>query len=137
MTPDELLQRIAQTLKKEVGPAVEGAYPRTQAFLAAAVLEKLARQLHLAESHAAAEASDMASLVEDLKTLAMQLELPQPVQAAIAAVVARRDGPALSGLIEALYAERTALGAKAFEALLGRVRRSLRAAIDRQAAYSS
>ena len=79
----------------------------------------------------------MAGAAANIVLVGDQMQLPQPVQAAIAGVAARRDGPAQSALIEALYAERVALGAKAFDALVGRVRRSLRAAIDRQAAYSS
>ena len=47
LAPDELLERIARTLKKEIGPAVEDAYPKTQAFMAAVVLQKLAGQLRL------------------------------------------------------------------------------------------
>jgi tetratricopeptide (TPR) repeat protein len=38
-----LLRRIAQTLRESIGPAVEAEYPRTQAFMAAVVLQKLGR----------------------------------------------------------------------------------------------
>jgi hypothetical protein len=44
MSHGELLQRIARTLKQDVGPAIEAEYPKTQAFMAAVVLEKLGRQ---------------------------------------------------------------------------------------------
>jgi hypothetical protein len=47
MNHGELLQRIASTLKRDVGPAIEAEYPKTQAFMAAVVLQKLGRQLDL------------------------------------------------------------------------------------------
>jgi hypothetical protein len=137
MSPDELLLRIAQTLKKDVGPAVESEYPRTQAFLAAAVLEKLARQLRLAPEHAAAEERDMEILVRDLAELARELVPPEPVRSAVESLSSRRDGAALNELIAALYAHRGRLGQPGFDRLLGRVRRSLRASIDRKTAYAS
>ena len=37
LAPAELLERMAPTLRKEIGPAVDGEYPRTQAFMAAQV----------------------------------------------------------------------------------------------------
>ena len=40
MSPDELLRRLAQTLKHEIAPAVGEAYPKTQAYMASVVLEK-------------------------------------------------------------------------------------------------
>jgi hypothetical protein len=40
--PPELLGRLATTLREEIGPSVNGGYPRTQAFMAAVVLEKVA-----------------------------------------------------------------------------------------------
>ena len=40
-------------------------------------------------------------------------------------------------LVEALYAGRDELGTERFDALLGRIRLTLRASIDRQLEYSS
>ena len=51
MNPDQLLERIATTLKRDIGPAVLGDYPKTQAFMAAVVLQKLGRQLGLLHMH--------------------------------------------------------------------------------------
>ena len=51
MTPSELLERLAVTFRSEVGPAIEAEYPRTQAFISAVVLQKLARQLDLETEH--------------------------------------------------------------------------------------
>lgn len=135
MTPEELLERMAGTLRHEVGPAVAEPFAKTQAFMASVILEKLARQLRLAGAHARADGEDRAALVDDLEE---RLGNPAPprVRAALAAV---RDGgdAALSGLVEALYAEREGLGAERFEALLARVRRTLRARLDRQLEFAS
>jgi len=57
VTAGEFLQRIAQALKQHIGPAIEAEYPRTQAFMAAVVLQKLGRHLGLMSEHAAAEAA--------------------------------------------------------------------------------
>ena len=136
MSPDQLLERIAGLLRREIGPAVEQDYPRTQAFMAAVVLQKLGRQLALAEAHRAADSADMAALIADLDAALAVAAVPPEVAAAVAALARDRTTTALCALIEALYAHRTALGAARFEALLGRVRRTLRADIDRRLEFA-
>ena len=69
LAPDELLERIARTLKKDIGPAVEAAYPKTQTFMASVVLQKLAGQLRLAAEHAAASQRDLKEVAEELDQL--------------------------------------------------------------------
>ena len=137
MNPDELLQRIAQTLKQEIGPAIDAAYPKTQAFMAAVVLEKLARQLELAPAHAARDKADADALVADLKKISTPVELPVAVKAATESLRTHFDRTALNGLVEALYTNRDALGQALFGRLLGRVRQTLRANIDRQMQYAA
>jgi hypothetical protein len=136
MSPDELLRRLAQTLKQEIGPAVLEAYPKTQAFMASVVLEKLARQLELAPAHAAAEAADAAALVVDLTAL-LANSAPTGVAAAIAGLTSAPNSSGLNALVEALYAARGELGVERFEQALGRVRQTLRAAVDRQMVYAA
>ena len=135
MSPGALLERLAVTLRKEIGPAVGAEYPRTQAFMAAVVVQKLGQQLALAETHRVAAAADMATLVADLE--ASHQAVPPAVVAAIAALGRDRNAAALSGLVGALYASRAALGVERFDALLGRVRRTMRADIDRRMAFSA
>lgn len=134
MSPGRLLERIAAVLRRDIAPAVGAEYPRTQAFMAAVVLQKLARQLALSEVHTAADAADMEALIADLGQ--SPGALPAPVVAAIAALRGQRDDTRLCALIEALYAHRTALGNARFDALLGRVRRTLRASIDRRMEFA-
>jgi hypothetical protein len=135
MNPDELLERIASSLRREIGPAVAEPFAKTQAFMASVVLEKLAGQLRLIEVHARAEAADRAALVDDLEA-ELGADPPARVRKALAAA---RDGgtDALCNLVEALYAERDALGADCFARALSRARRTLRARLDRQLEVAS
>lgn len=135
MSPDELLERMAGTLRQEIGPAVAEPFAKTQAFMASVILEKLARQLRLADAHARADREDRAALVEDLEGR-LGASAPPRLRAALAAPAHDGDG-ALRELVEALYAGREELGAERFEALLARVRRTLRARLDRQLEYAS
>jgi len=132
----KLLQRIAKTLRNDVGPAVEAEYPKTQAFMAAVVLEKLGRELALADAHRGADAADLQWLLEDLSALRAQRDVPASVGAAFDRFAAARDAQTLSELIAALYAARGDLGDAQFDALLGRVRRTLRAQIDRRLEFA-
>lgn len=137
MTEDELLQRVARTLKQEIGPAVDAEYPKTQAFMAAVVLQKLGQQLALARRHEDTEKADLEALIADLGQ-ALNADLaPGSVREAVAALARTRDKAALCQLIEALYATRAELGAARFAQLLGRTRQALRASIDRQMAYAA
>lgn len=136
MTHDELLQRIATTLKREIGPAIQAEYPKTQSFMAAVVLEKLGRQLGLERAHRAADAADLRALLDDLRGVLGGGETPTSVTEAVQALTRTQDAAALCTLIEALYASRAELGAARFDALLGRVRETLRASIDRRMEYA-
>lgn len=123
---------MAVTLRQQIGPEVGEPFAKTQAFMAAVILEKLSGQLRLADEHARADAADRAALVAELESSS----LPAGVAAAVAAVRTEGDG-ALAGLVTALYRDRATLGAERFDALLGRVRQTLRARLDRQLAYAS
>lgn len=130
MTDGDLLQRIAQILRQDIGPAVDDEYPRTQAFMAAVVLQKVSRHLALAGEHAAAETADLTVLLADLRGLLA--DGPAPVRAALDSLTRTRENAALCRLIEALYAARPALGEARFTAVLGRIRQTLRRNIDRR-----
>lgn len=136
MTPSELLERVAATLKGEVGPAVGEEYPRTQAYFSAVVLQKLGAQMRLAEEHTAADARERDALEQDLRRMLEGAPLPPSLETAFAALSAGGDA-ALCQFIAALYASRDALGETSFDALLGRVRKTLRYALDRRMEYAS
>jgi hypothetical protein len=131
-TGGDLLLRIARTLQRRIGPSIEAEYPRTQAFMAAVVLEKVGRQLASAADHAGAEKTDVEALLADLRALLRDAKAPAGVGEALESLAQARQATALCGLIEALYANRPALGEPTFAALLGRIRRTLRRSIDRR-----
>jgi hypothetical protein len=132
MIAGELLQRIAQSLTQHIGPAIDAEYPRTQAFMAAVVLQKLGRQLALASEQAAVEMADLDGLLADLQGIRENVKVPATVSVAIETLARTRDDAALCDLIEALYVARAALGEVRFAALLGRIRQTLRRSIDRR-----
>lgn len=139
LSPDELLERIARTLKKDIGPAVEAAYPKTQAFMAAVVLQKLAGQLRLDDDHAAASRRDLQDLAielaGELDTAAQAT--PPCLRAAVNTMHQDLDTASVSRLIETLYATRSELGEERFASLIGRVRTRLRARVDREMTYAA
>ena len=139
MHPDELLERIAATLRSEIGPAVGDSFARTQAFMASVILEKLARQLRLADAHTQAGQEDRTALANDLEALTQNALLPSGADRSRGAIAAVRGGgdAELCAVVEALYADRRVLGNDMFDALLGRVRTTLRARLDRQLEFAS
>lgn len=136
MGPDELAARLSATLRSEIGPAVEAPVPRTQAFMASVVLEKLGRQLALAGEHAAADRADLDRLFAALAGRLGGADTPPAVLTALAAAEADGRHQALSPLVEALYAARGELGEERFDAVLATVRPVLRARLDRRMAYA-
>jgi hypothetical protein len=136
MAPDELLARLSGTLRHEIGPAVAEPFPRTQAFMASVILEKLSAQLRLAAEHATAEAADLAALSDALPGL-LGADTPVAVASAVAGLAAEGSATALAALVAALWDEREGLGPERFDAVLARVRITLRARIDRQMAYAA
>lgn len=137
MAHADLIERIAGTLRHEVGPAVTDEYARTQAYMAAVVLGKLAAEMRASADDAAADAADLDALFTDLAALAGRDALPRALAGALASAARERSDAHLSRLVEQLYAAREALGAARFDALLGRVRETLRARLERALAYSA
>ncbi len=135
MTEPELLLRIAATLKQDVAPAVDADYPKTQAFMASIILQKLSRQIARAPAHARATETDLDALLADLQP-ANSPAMSDAVRGAIEALAQARDAATLCRLIEALYGDRTQLGERRFVALLARVRSVLRADIERRLEYA-
>ena len=136
MEPHELLARLATTVREDIAPEVGDGFARTQAFMAAVVLDKLARQLELAEDHAAVERAEIAALVADLDGLLDGADAPE-VRAAARALTATDATSGLAALVEAVHRSRSTIGDALTDTLLGRVRTVLRARVDRQMAYAS
>lgn len=136
MVESGLLERFAATLKGEIGPAVDGEYPRTQAFLGAVVLQKLSAELRLAPAHAEAAARDRAELRRDLGQMLDDAAMSPELRSAFDAIGGEGDD-GLCRFIERLYDERERLGEERFNALRGRVRQGLRRSIDRRMEVAS
>lgn len=137
MSPDELLRRLAQTLKQEIAPAVAEAYPKTQAYMASVVLEKLSRQLALADAHAAAGRADVAALARDLRALLGGSPLPAALGRTLAGLSGAPDKHGLNALVAALYDARDELDAEVFGQSLARIRQTLRLGLDRELVYAA
>jgi hypothetical protein len=133
----DLIERIAGTLRREIGPAVTDEYARTQAYMAAVVLGKLAAEMRARADDAAADAADLDALFHDLAALAGRETLPRALTGALESAARERSDAHLSRLVEQLYAAREALGTARFDALLGRIRQTLRARLERALAYSA
>ena len=130
--PALLLERMAGTLRHDVGPAVEDPFARTQAFMASVVLAKLAGQLR-------AEAEDDAAPTTSPCPAAARAAGGAPPGAA----GRRRRRPRLDGArpggtrsSRRSTPGRDALGDETFERLLGVLRSALRARLDRALAYA-
>lgn len=131
----ELLARMSTTAKQAIAPNTSGP-AKSQAFMLAVVLEKLARQIALEPKHAAAAQRDHDALCADLDR-EHALGFPARTEVAARAVHAEGDAASLCGLVSALYADRAALGDERFHRILGMVRRVLRADVDRRMEYSA
>ncbi len=133
-TAPEVLRRMAATMREQIAPAVDEPFARTQAFMAAVVLGKLAGQLAAADADARVDDQERDALVTALAT---RLSAP-PAELGTALDELRDDGsdPAWNRLVLAVYAGRDALGDD-FDDVLATVRAALRARLDRALAYAS
>ena len=136
MSPEELLRRVGVALRTQVAPATVGAMPRSQAYKASTVLDKLSRQLRLAPEHQAADERDRARLLDDIRQLPAAVEFPR-VRAAVAELAVGEYRAALAGLVDALYSSAEELGAELFERAIARVRVALRAEISRRMEFAA
>ena len=103
----ELLSRLADKVRSEIAPAVDDEYARTQAFMAAVILQRLANQARLGSEHGAAEADDVAGLSNELDTLLAKAdgttEVPSEIRDAVARMRTQASTAAASDVIDALY----------------------------------
>ena len=132
---EQILQALAVTLRTSIGPNLADPFAKTQAFMAAVVLEKLAGQLVASAADAAAGAKEHSELVQDLRT-ALQTTPNLAVGNALDRLAELDCDRNWNVLIEEIHAQREALGT-AHESLLSQVRVVMRARLNRALAYSS
>jgi hypothetical protein len=112
-----LVGEIVSSLRQVIGPAISEPYPKAQAYMAATILEFVARQIEERGASESRKAAVLDALFEDLG----KLGLPARIASAQA-----RDEAALSDLISDLYQARGEIGESVFAAANLRVRRGLR-----------
>lgn len=118
----QLLTAIVASLRDVIAPAIPEPYPRAQAYMAAVILEFVARQVEERRDVAAEKQQALDTLFSDLAALLPGQTLPDS------------DDPdaeaRLSRAIEWLYAERDRLGPETFTAVNQRMRATLRTLLD-------
>ena len=132
MRADELLTRIATTLRNDVAPAVGNDYSKTQTYMATVILNKLAAELRAEQTMRAEREADEQAMYEALVTATGGATLPAALETALNEARQARDDTSQSRLVEQLYAHREALGEARFNELLGVIRAQLKARLERE-----
>jgi len=116
-----LINEIVTSLREVIAPAIAEPYPKGQAYMAAVILEFVARQV---EERSDVEAEKHAILMALMHDLARFPEV---------SLLLRADHLSEAGLcelIEHLYRERGRLGEETFAAANRRIRHALRELLD-------
>lgn len=112
-----LVGEVVNSLRQVIGPAISEPYPKAQAYMAATILEFVARQIEERSGSDSERAVVLEALFEDIGKLGLPARIAIPES---------RDEAALSDLISNLYQERGEIGENIFAAANLRVRRALR-----------
>jgi hypothetical protein len=116
------LDEIIASLRTVIAPAIADPYAKAQAYMAAVILEFVARQVEERSDLERAKARALDQLFADLPGLVGGSTLPPEDDAGAEARLCR--------VIDWLYAERARLGPDIFTAANMRVRRTLRELLD-------
>ena len=119
----QLLREVIASLRNVVAPAVAEPYPKAQAYMAAVILEFIARQVDERTDIATETEKELANLFREIQRSAGGERLvggEAPSEAA------------LCSLIERLYGARERLGEENFNAANRLVRASLRRLLDQE-----
>jgi hypothetical protein len=116
-----ILTEIVTSLREVIAPAIADPYPKSQAYMAAVVLEFVARQV---EERGDIEIEKHAALMELMRDLSRLPEVGRMVRGD------HLDEAGLCELIEHLYSERVQLGEETFASANRRIRQALRALLD-------
>src|SRR5262249_38893166 len=108
---------IVSSLRQVIGPAISEPYPKAQAYMAATILEFVARQIEERGGSDSKKAAVLETLFDDIARLGLPAGIASP---------GARDAAALSELIANLYQVRSEIGESAFAAANLRVRQALR-----------
>jgi hypothetical protein len=112
-----LVGEIVSSLRQVIGPAISEPYPKAQAYMAATILEFVARQIEERGGSDSKKEAVLETLFDDIDRLGLPAGIASP---------GARDAAAFSELIANLYQVRSEIGESAFAAANLRVRRALR-----------
>ena len=116
-----LINEIVTSLREVIAPAIPEPYPKSQAYMAAVILEFVARQVE--ERHDIDEGKHSA-LMELMRDLARFPEVSRLICAD------QLNEAGLCELIEHLYSRRSSIDEETFVAANRRIRRTLRELLD-------
>jgi hypothetical protein len=116
-----ILEEIVRALREVIAPAIEDPYPKSQAYMAAVILEFVARQVEERGDIGVAKEQALTALFQDL-TDTMKPAKPSDSDGGSEAQLCR--------LIETLWNKRPVLGEPLFLEAHQRVRRTLRELLD-------
>jgi len=120
---NQLLSEIVTSIREVIAPAISEPYPKAQAYMAAVILEFVARQVEERGDIEEQKHTAMLELARDLS------QLPD-VNRLVRGDELNETG--LNKLIEHLYAERRRLGEETFAAANRLVRQTLRKLLDQE-----
>jgi hypothetical protein len=113
-----MLEEVIASLRSVIAPAIAAPYPKTQAYMAAVILETLARAIEERSDLEQAKKRSIERLFADLDALGL------------GGARTGDDEGGLTPLIEWLYANRERLGEERFATANRRVRQTLRDLLD-------
>ena len=125
---NQLLNEIVTSIREVIAPAIAEPYPKAQAYMAAVILEFLARQV---EERGDIEEQKHAAMLELQHDLSRLPGLNRRFRSD------QLNEEGLNKLIEHLYAERASLGEETFAAANFRVRQTLRNLLDQELKIAS
>lgn len=118
----QLLKEVIASLRTVIAPAIADPYPKSQAYMAAVVLDFVSRQVEERHDIDEEKTHTLNDLFQDLSSLLAD-------KTPAVATTPDQEGR-LSRLIEWLYAEKDRLGPETFAAANQRVRVALRQLLD-------
>jgi hypothetical protein len=123
LRPHRMLEEVIASLRNVIAPAITEPHPKTQAYMAAVILEIVARSVEERRDLAEAKERAVADLFEDLREIVSALPPPEKSGESAEERVA--------AAIRTLDAARERIGEATFEAAERRVRRAIRELLDR------
>lgn len=124
LTAHRLLEEIIASLRNVIAPAIADPYPKSQAYMAAVILEFVARQVEERHDIDEEKKHTLSNLFHDLSAVLAGHSLLSASDADYEARLCR--------LIEWLYSEKARLGPEAFAVANQKVRAALRQLLDQE-----